>query len=252
MARCLLPLFLFVALALPLELLACESRSTGYPDAGKLQGGVQLSGRNAPLRLQSFTLVYDYRWGTCKLVHGLQELARSVQGKIGRQPLLIGNLSQKGGGEMPVSTSHESGRDVDFPLFTMSASGRPLSGYYLHFGPDGRSRTHGGRYVFDAARTWQLVQAIVTSPHWEVERLVLAPYLRAQVLAHGKQANTPRDILQLVESKLIPPWPGVKLHDNHLHLRITCSAEDAAQGCLDRPLPQRTLVGEQPPVRAQP
>jgi hypothetical protein len=65
MAHYLLPLLLFVGLALPQEPLACESRSTGYPDAGKLQGGVQLNGRNAPLRLQSFTLVHDYRWGTC-------------------------------------------------------------------------------------------------------------------------------------------------------------------------------------------
>jgi penicillin-insensitive murein endopeptidase len=153
---------------------------------------------------------------------------------------------------MPVSTSHESGRDVDLPLFTMSASGRPLSGYYLHFGPDGRSRTHGGRYVFDAARTWQLVRAIVTSPHWEVERLVLAPYLRAQVLAYAKQAGEATEVLQAAQTKLIPPWPGVKLHDNHLHLRIACSAEDTAQGCRDRPLPQRTLVGELPPARAQP
>jgi penicillin-insensitive murein endopeptidase len=252
MARLLLLVVFLAALTAPLHAFACSSRSAGYPDAGKLYGGVQLSGRNAPLRLQSFTLVYDYRWGTCALVHGLQELARSVRGKIGRQPLLIGNLSQKGGGEMPVSTSHESGRDVDFPLFTMTASGRPLNGYYLRFGPDGRSRTHGGRYVFDAARTWQLVRAIVTSPHWEVERLVLAPYLRAQVLAHGKKAHEPSEVLQAVQTKLIPPWPGVKLHDNHLHLRIGCSAEDAAQGCRDRPLPQQNLVGEQPPARAQP
>lgn len=231
---------------------ACRSRSVGYPDAGKLEGGRQLHGRNAPLRLQSFTLVRDFRWGSCELVDGLEALARDVVPRLGLRVLRVGNLSQQHGGEMPISTSHESGRDVDFPLFTTSASGKPLSGLYLHFDAEGRSRSHGGRFRFDVARNWLLIRAIFAQPAWKVERLVLAPGLRKLVLAHAAQSGVAPAELAAVSARLIPPWPGVKLHDNHLHLRIACTDADRAAGCKDRPMPGRALVGEPKTGASQP
>lgn len=248
----LLPVLLALFVVPQRALATCQSRSVGYPDAGRLVGGAQLSGRGVPLRLQSFTLLHDYRWGTCALVEGLRSVAQAMAPQLGGRPLRIGNLSQRGGQEMPVSTSHESGRDVDFPLLTTSASGRPLHGLYLHFDAQGRSRSHKGRYHFDVARNWLLIQAIFAHPGWEVERLVLAPGLRRLVLDHAKKQGVEPALLERVARRLIPPWPGVKIHDNHLHLRIACTDADRAAGCKDRPLPGRALVGEPPAKPAQP
>lgn len=216
----------------------CRSRSIGAPTHGRLVAGRRLPSWGNHYAIQPFTVRNGYVWGTCELIDGLRWVADELAGTLQGRPLALGNLSPRKGGEMPISSSHESGRDVDVAPLMADDLGRPIPSYYHHFDRDGISRSHGPRFRFDVARNWRLVEVILACPHFEVEKLVIAPYLRDSLLAYARQQNAAPELVGLAERKLVPPWPGVKLHDNHFHLRIACSVADLAAGCQDS-MPQR-------------
>jgi penicillin-insensitive murein endopeptidase len=214
------------------------SRSIGYPDAGHLVRGCPMPTRGPGFALQNFTRKHDLRWGMCSLVRTLRTFAGELRPLLAGHALMIGNLSQRGGGEMAHSQSHESGRDFDLGLLLCDDKGRPIPSYYHHFDRDGVSRSHGPRYRFDAARNWQLVVALVDNADLAIERIVIGRHLRAAMLAYAEASHVPAALRRRVAEKLIPPWPGVHNHDNHLHVRIACPQGDGADGrCRDRPLP---------------
>jgi penicillin-insensitive murein endopeptidase len=215
----------------------CWSRSLGFPDRGELRGGRKMPARGRHWMLQPFTFRHGYRWTTCELAQGLPAVADSLTEALHGRPLMIGNLSARGGGEMPHSSSHESGRDVDIALLMCDDQGRPRPSYYHRFDREGVSRSHGQRYRFDVARNWRVVEALLLSPHFEVERLVVASPLREALLAHAEAIGTREPLLDWARSRLVPPWPGVTRHENHFHMRIRCSPADASAGCRERPLP---------------
>lgn len=224
---------------------ACWSRSVGFPDAGRLRGGRALPVAGKAYLVQPFTVRHELRWGSCALVEGVRAVATSMAPHLAGKPLMIGNLSQRGGGDMPHSASHESGRDVDLGFLLHDDKGRPLPSYYHRFDRAGVSRSHGPRYRFDVARNWLLVRALLQSPHFAVERLVVAPWLRTMLLAHAAASDTPPALLALAHRVVVGPWPGVSVHDNHFHLRIACSDDDRRAGCRDRPLPSHDhIAGE--------
>ncbi len=212
---------------------ACHSQSIGSPERGSLRGGRELPRASAYHVVQPFSVRHELRWATCRLVDGLLAVARGVTSD-GRLPLVIGNLSQEGGGEMPHSASHESGRDVDIAFHVADERGRPRFPVYHHFDAKLVSRSHGPRYRFDVARNWQVVAALLRAPQFEIERIVVAPYLRAALLHHAEVVGEDAALLAVARIRMMPPWPGVKLHDNHFHVRIACDPS-AEPDCREAP-----------------
>jgi murein endopeptidase len=202
----------------------CFSRSIGHPEHGTLRGGAALAAAGRYHLVQQFTRDHGLIWGTCRLVRGLQAFAKRAYELHGRR-VVIGNLSAEGGGDMPHSRSHESGRDVDIAFQMMDGDGKPTYAYYHRFDERLFSRSHGGRYRFDVAANWALVRALLETEEFVIERIVVAPYLRAALLGHASAhvgAELPAALLRRAREALVPPWPGVKLHDNHFHVRIAC------------------------------
>ena len=215
---------------------AGRSVSIGRPDHGRLRCGQPLRRFGPHHYLQPYTQQEDYRWGTSELVAGLQWIADRVAETAGVKRIAIGNLSKRGGGDHPLSHSHESGRDVDLPFLMMTDSGKHVESLYHAFDDQGVSRNEDGRgFRFDTARNWLLVAAILECPEVEVAGIVVAPGLRGLLLEHARQSGADAALIDRAARGLIAPPRGAKPHDNHFHLRIRCPADDVPLGCVEGP-----------------
>ena len=124
--------------------------SLGHPYHGRLQDGIRLPEQSAHHRVQTSTKRRGWTFGTGYLVRGVLVSAQQIS-RIAPEgePLIVGNLSKRGGGDIDMSMSHNTGRDVDFAYYTADAEGHSVESKYHKFGPDGRQRSNTFiRYVF--------------------------------------------------------------------------------------------------------
>lgn len=203
--------------------------SVGVVDNGRLVGAAELSTEGAhhyilPRRHRARGL----RYGTRPLVALLQEAAAAVAQRFPGSRLGVGNLGRKRGGRIRYSYSHQTGRDADLAFYMRDARDRPhLPRDLVRFGPTGRSRT-GLR--FDVARTWALVDAMLSSKLVSLQWLLISEPLKAMLLSHGRKLGASAELLQRAAETLHQPRWALP-HDDHLHVRIYCPAEDLSAGC---------------------
>jgi len=235
-----------VLAALPVVLALCGARaeakaprceggsvSVGTPEKGRLHCGRRIAPRGKHHLMQPFTVEQDYLYGTDELVEGVLWIAEAVV-KARLQPrLVVGNLSQEGGGEMPMSRSHESGRDFDLPLLHMTPRGGPIWGVYHRFDARGRSLKDETRVRFDAGRCWKMIAIVLRCPTFEVRLIVIAPPLKKLMMDWARANKVDAAEVALLDRKLVKPFAGVKAHDNHFHVRVECSTSDQAKGCAN-------------------
>ena len=187
----------------------------GSPNEGKLQGGEALVERPY-LR---FLPNHHQRWGTPQLVglldRGAERLSKRHKGSV----VEIGDLSQRGGGDIAGHHSHESGRDADVGFLATDANGRPVRlGRLVAFDEDGRGP---GKLRFDDARNWALVEAWLTAPHTHVAQIFIAAHLRDRLLTYARTHGALPSVRQRAALALLQPRRGL-IHDNHFHVRVAC------------------------------
>ena len=211
------------------------SLSVGDSEHGALKGGVEMPRRAPGLWRLSVVSQRGTGWAT----RGLVELLVRVSGTLQRgaehagTAVRIGNLSLLEGGEMRWSHSHRSGRDADILLYLTDVDGKPLSpDEFVAVDSSGRGRWKRTPVVFDAARTWDLVRALLTDSHVQVQHLYLAEPLRQQLLSRARAIGEPEWVVQRARTVLHEPGHAGR-HDDHLHLRIYCSRADRLAGCSD-------------------
>jgi penicillin-insensitive murein DD-endopeptidase len=170
-------------------------------------------------------------FGTAELVDGLLRAAATVAEKLpGGQPLAVGNLSRRTGGDIPESHTHNSGRDVDLSFFMEKLDGTPARAKNHHFRPDGLSRRNPKRYRLDVEANWALVEALMSDPAAGLQWLILEPHIELLLLAHAKAQGVPAEQLRrYADIMTLPPYAGS--HENHLHVRVQCSPTDWADRC---------------------
>jgi penicillin-insensitive murein endopeptidase len=205
--------------------------SVGLPHQGMITNAVQL-----PRRGEGYALLRtnERNWGHPRLVHAIEAAAKTVaRARPGGARLVIGDISARWGGEASGHHSHRSGRDADLLLFVMTPDGRSIaSPGFVRFGPDGLGEPEKGRFVrIDLEREWQLVKALVTSKEANVQWLFLARWLEALVIEYARARGEDPELLWYAESVLLQPGDSTA-HDDHLHLRIACTPEEAVAGCL--------------------
>ena len=86
---------------------------------------------------------------------------------------------------------------------------------------------------FDIVRNWALVRALLSDPYMEVEYLFCSRSLKSYLLAHAQRIGEDPALIERAEELLHQPGDSLP-HDDHLHLRIYCAADDRAYGCVDR------------------
>ncbi len=208
-----------------------ESRSIGVPDRGRLRDAVELaSGANIAVR--------DGRrrawFGTRELVAAIEHAAAEVSRAHAGPRLVVGDLSAENGGRLSPHRSHRTGRDADLGFYLLDEEGNSVEApQFVQLRRNGCGRVRDHRYCFDPARNWTLVVALLTDPVARVQYLLVAPDIRARVLAEGERRGAPPELLERVRIATAP-HSGSRSHRSHFHVRIYCPLDDRPE-CVDEP-----------------
>lgn len=148
----------------------------------------------------------------------------------------LGHVSQRHGGEIDRHASHESGRDADIGFYVKNAQGKALlSDGFVAFDGNGKAE-HWPGAVFDDARNWELVAALVTDPEVHITHIFVATPLRERLLAYAKHVGAHPDIRERASELLAQPR-GSLPHDDHFHVRIGCPKNMTE--CIELPTPAK-------------
>ncbi len=228
----LLALLLPACVGVPSPLAPNLHGSVGVPHLG-----VQTEAEELPRAGSSFTRFRPtgtHHWGVPRLVRAIARAADAVtQRQPGGVQLVVGDLSGRFGGKIPGHNSHRTGRDVDLLLYVTTPSGVPIkSPGFVRIDSDGLGRVPGsGKFVrFDVAREWELVRALLQNPEIGVQFMFMSRPLEALLIDYALARGEPLELVHRAQTVLLQPTDSLP-HDDHLHLRVTCSPEELASGC---------------------
>ena len=211
------------------------SRSVGSAHKGKLINGfeIPLDGQHhaffAPVGKRKSN------FATLELAALIGRAARVVAAAIpGGHPLMLGDCSVAGGGNIKRHVSHRSGRDVDMLFFRVDQGGIPLvADSFLRF--DGRGQCQSSRGCnsrLDVPRTWWLIRTLLASQEPAVQYAFVSRPIRRLLLGYAQSRGEHPEIMKRAKKVLRQPRSAAR-HDDHIHLRTYCTPEDLASGCVD-------------------
>ncbi len=193
--------------------------STGSQSIGSASGGRLADAREIPKDNSVYIRKNrDGIFGTDETVAILQWLAHSMQIRYpGTVPMVIGDLSRKGGGSFKPHLSHQSGRDVDI-------------GYYLAGNTKAKRFKHATRQNFDLEKNWAMVELLLKTGRVQylfIDRK-LHKLLFEKALEMGWNEEETRKLFEAPIGRR--PKSGiirhVKGHINHIHVRFHCPSND--------------------------
>jgi penicillin-insensitive murein endopeptidase len=221
--------------------------SVGWPHHGVQTGAVELP--EVGLGFVRYRKVGGYNWGQPSLVRAVQSAAERVQEALpGGGPLVVGDLSARGGGQVSRHASHRSGRDVDLLWYVTTPEGAPIeNAHFVALGADGLGRdpdVEGGYVRLDVAREWLLIKSLLSSrpaqapasseggldQRIDVQWMFASRGVEALLIDYALASAEDPELIWRAENVLQEPAEALP-HDDHLHLRIACSPEASVQGC---------------------
>ncbi len=209
------------------------SVSLGSSSEGHLENAASLPVRGNHYEILEKHRERGLRWGTDEMVELLTGAADDVAEAFPGSTMRVGNLGREHGGDIAWSHSHNSGRDADLAFFAR----RPSSGErvptpgLVSFDADGEAAGDPD-LVFDVPRNWRLVKSLLTSPKADIQWLFVSEPLKHEMLAHAREQGEPKRLVRRAKHVLHQPSDAPP-HNDHLHVRITCSKQDRLEGCLD-------------------
>lgn len=222
----------------PMTASGTVSTSIGGPNDGHLEGGV-------PLPFEAPGFFSNPRrpnetayWGTVELVRSILSAAATVDRELPGSVVYVNDIGFREGGRIGHHGSHTAGRDVDVLFYLLDADGNPRGGIGAPIGPDGIGTDFGDLtnpdddidVRIDVPRTWRFVQALLEDPDALVQRIFVVEHVRSMLLAHAESIGAPAMAIQrFADATCQPSYP----HDDHLHVRFFCTAEDIVAGCAD-------------------
>jgi penicillin-insensitive murein endopeptidase len=208
------------------------SESIGSPSDGRLVGGMHLEPKPY-LRVVPAYAEHDRRWGHPSLINMLDRAARRVAKRYPGSVLGVGDISQRGGGDVHVHRSHESGRDADVAFYVLDAKNKPVKPKtLLRFDATLKSpEIEGAR--FDLPRNWLFVQELLRDPKAHVSHIFVAESLRQELLAYARKIGVAPALRTRAAFALMQP-STTQAHDDHFHVRISCP-KDSAAVCVETP-----------------
>ena len=225
--------------SLPTRALAEDSVSCGAANRGALANAAEL-----PLEGDGFVIPEpwrsrDMRFGTSELVGVIQRAASAVSEAHPGAVLGVADMSRQAGGACPGHQSHQSGRDADLLYYAVDADGDPFAPdeHMPYYNRKGRAyyarkpvwaRSIPERF-FDVERNWALVKSLITDADVELERIFVSPRIERWLVQHAKAVGEDEELVHKARVLLHRPRDS-EPHNDHMHVRIKCSAEDVAAG----------------------
>jgi len=209
------------------------SISVGKPNNGYLVDGARLPDHGEGYTTRELWLVRDNRYATDEVIDLVTGVARRMAAQIKDVKIVIADLSSRGGGgAYDFHRSHQSGRDVDFLYYMRDADGKPFEPDAMHqFDARGHARDGSG-LVVDVPRTWLLVKELLAAPEAPVQYIFIYEPLALRLLDHARATGEPDELVAKARRVLRQPGDSAR-HDDHMHVRVYCSPEDRAYGCID-------------------
>jgi penicillin-insensitive murein endopeptidase len=198
---------------------SAPARSLGGVGDGSLEEGCEM-----PAAGPGYARISPYGCGTDEAVAALQVVAfRLNQAWPGSEPLVVGDLSQCGGGPLKRHKSHRSGRDADIGL--LYSDGLPS-----------RAFRPAGPANLDVDRTGRLLQLLLSTGlvrfvfmDYEIQALLYESMADAGVRQEWLDRVFQYPAGREVPRGLIRHAAG---HADHIHVRFVCPPEAAAEGCI--------------------
>ena len=217
----------------PVEPEPSESMSIGRPNRGRLLNGVRLDESDV-IRFKNGSPEAT-AYGTAELVGMLERAASHVARVLPGSKLTVGDLSRRRGGWIRPHRSHRSGRDVDIAFYAVDQESHPLElPTFVQFRSNGEGRGRWGEgAVFDDARNWELVRAMLEDPAADLQYIFVGRWLRRRILRAGEERGAPEELLEQASIVMEQPRRGGR-HDDHFHVRIYCPDDDLER-CRDEP-----------------
>ncbi len=189
-----------------------QARSVGKPNRGRLDGGVALPRQGPGFK----RLDRDRHFGTDETIGLLRYLgARLLEVYPGTEPMLVGDISQEGGGRVRPHRSHQSGRDVDIAFFE---KGNPVRRHYK-----------GDLQVddIDLDKSWFLIETLLLTGR--VEYIFVNRSVQPALRRHARSVGWSDEALDRIFET--PPHRQAYIrhaagHTYHFHVRIKCGEGD--------------------------
>ncbi len=209
------------------------SISVGKPNRGYLIDGAKLPDTGDGFTTAPVWIQRDNRYGTDELIALVTGVAKRMAKQIKDVRIVIADLSSKGGGgSFAFHRSHQSGRDADFLYYMRDSAGNPVEPDAMHvFDGRGRARDKSG-LVMDVPRTWQLVKELVDAPEATVQYIFIYEPIAQLLIDHAKAIGEPMDVIVRARRAMRQPGDSAR-HDDHMHVRVYCAADDRPYGCED-------------------
>jgi penicillin-insensitive murein endopeptidase len=204
--------------------------SIGLPHRGTLTDAATLPQKGAGFaRLRRDSRSH----GTPRLVDAIERAANVVATEYPGSVLLVGDLSAPRGGQVLPHLSHRTGRDADLILYISTLEGaRITSPGFVHFSADGLAwdAAHNRFVRFDVEREWLLVKTLVLDDDAGVQWIFANHVLEAMLIEWARARGEAPETIRRAEEVLLEPHPG-GAHDDHVHIRVTCTDAELTAGC---------------------
>lgn len=206
--------------------------SVGMPHNGAQTQSVELPRSGTGFtRYRPFGTAY---WGQPELVQAVLEVAATTHDSFGGPPLVLGDLSAKTGGKIPRHNSHRSGRDVDLLWHLLTPEGVPHRAVgFVRVDTDGLARdpASGRVYRLHVERQWETVKGFLSSPQIEVQWMFCSRWIEALLIDYARARGEPNELVWRAETVMLQPADSLP-HDDHIHMRISCTPETSVSGCV--------------------
>ncbi len=224
-------------MALALEGCASISNFTGShgrPNSGWVSHGTRLADRGRGWQVLRDDAHGGQHWGTARIVSLVQQVARATSPSRSAVPLVVGDISAPRGGQVPRHASHRAGRDVDLLFFTRDAiANEPvLTPEFVRYDRDGNSVAWPTPLRFDTPRNWDLIEAVVRSEGVAIARVFVASWIEQLLVVNARERGRPAWVIERAEALMHQPGDALP-HDDHFHVRVSCTADERAVGYVD-------------------
>lgn len=213
-----------------------KSRSVGGVVHGYLVNSVRIPQPHPALAFLDVQHDRKLFYTTGRMRELVEEAAAHVREHHPGAVVRLGNFGNPGGGDIPWSFSHNSGRDADLGFFLRGKDGEPaVPPDLIAIDDDGTYDGEHGEFEFDVERNWRLVEGLIEAAGDELQYIFISNSLRGMLLEHAREVGAPWKVRSRARQLLHQP-SGSLPHDDHFHLRIYCSKVDVESGCWDRGL----------------
>jgi penicillin-insensitive murein endopeptidase len=176
-----------------------------------------VSATNIGLSGPGFIKLYlkrDTGWGSFDLIAVLRKAIEALNAKFPNlEPVQIGDIARKTGGQLLGHESHQNGLDVDVRFLARNhhvQNPDSNTGFDEKYVRSGRVTSN-----FDIERNWLLIKSLVSSGR--INRIFADGAIKKALCLNAKKTG---DYVENIESlRRLQAYPA---HTDHMHVRITC------------------------------